>query len=448
MNLKQLATIINAELLHATGDETFQGINYDSRTVKPQQLFFALAGEKVDGHQFLEQAFNQGALAAVVSQKTAFNYPQLLVKDTLAAMLKLAAYWRNQFDVFSFAITGSCGKTTTRAMLQKICEQVAPTLASERSLNTNVGVPYTILQLNDRYRYYVQEIGANHKLEIDELVRIVKPNVSIITLIAPIHLEGFGSIAGVIKAKSEIFNGLGENGVAVLNRDDAEFDALYHNAQPHRVVTFGVHKDAMVRATDVALNEKGQLRFNLHLPEQEPLLIQTEILAKHNVTNALAAASAAWVAGIDAEAIHQGLSSTQAVYRRFVQHQGFRGATIIDDSYNSNPVALKAAIDWLVSQSRRPILVMGEMGELGERAPQFHEELGEYAKTHGVQQLYCWGTLTQHSAKAFGDRAYYFEDKNALIDQLKQQVEQDHMILVKGSLYTAMNQVTEALLKA
>ncbi|MBT8506653.1 UDP-N-acetylmuramoyl-tripeptide--D-alanyl-D-alanine ligase [Coxiella-like endosymbiont of Rhipicephalus sanguineus] len=445
MKLSQIAHILNAKFKGKDGD--FESISTDTRTIQPGSLFIALQGPHFDAHNFIDTAVERGAMGAIVSRWIAISLPQIYVNDTHAALIQLGSHQRDQMrEVIVIAVTGSCGKTTTRALLASVFRQQGNVLASERSFNNNIGLPLTLMRLRAEHDYAVVELGANHLAEIAQLAQIAKSNIAIITNAGPAHLEGFGSIEGVAKAKSEIYQRLSPNGIAIVNNDDPFRDFWREIIGVRRTITFACNNRADVAAKNISVNPKGQSRFRLILPNGE-VDVQLSLLGKHNVMNALAAAAAAYAEQLPIMTIKAGLEAASAVSGRLASLKGYRGATIIDDSYNANPLSVSAAIDVLATCGSRSILVLGDMRELGEGGDQLHRKMGEQALQSGIHELFCYGSLTRHTVEAFGKNAYHFDDQEKLLRALKNNLDENTVVLLKGSLYMNMGKIVKGLIE-
>lgn len=443
MKLSQLVQILDAKFRGEDG--YIESISTDTRTIQPGSLFIALQGPRFDGHSFVDVAAERGAIGVIVSRWLETTLPQICVNDTHTALMQLGSYQRDQMkEVTLIAVTGSCGKTTTRAFLANIFSQQFNVLASERSFNNNIGLPLTLMRLRADHDYAIVEIGANHLGEILQLVQIAKPNIAIVTNAGPAHLEGFGTIEGVAKAKSEIYQKLTSNGVAIINNDDCFSDFWREIVGVRQAITFACNSEADVVARDISLNSEGQPNFRLVLPSGE-VDVQLSLLGKHNVMNALAAAAAAYAQELSIDTIKLGLESTSAVSRRLTSKKGYLGATIIDDSYNANPLSVSAAIEVLAACGRRSILVLGDMCELGPGRYEFHRKVGEHALKAGICKLFCYGPLTQYTVEAFGNNAYHFDNQEKLIIDLKSNLDGNTVVLVKGSLSMNMEKIVKGL---
>lgn len=437
-----------AEVLGVAGqsqDAEFQSISIDTRTLSPGDLFIAIRGPHFDGHDFIEKAAEKNAAAAMVMQFSSSPIPLLKVTDTRKALMDLAAYHRAQSRSTVISVTGSCGKTTTKTLLASVFSQHGQTLSNNRSFNNDIGVPLTLLRLKSAHRYAICEIGGNHPGEIAALTHLVKPDIAIITNAAAAHLEGFGDVDGVACAKGEIFQGLKDKGVAVINADDTYADFWKKQVGgDRRIVTFGIKNSADVMAKDIQTNAQVQPTFRLVSPEGE-ITITLQLIGEHNIMNALATAAAAYVQNIPMLKIKKGLEATQAVHSRMVEKKGYKGAVIIDDTYNANPLSVSAAIALLAKREGDSVLVLGDMLELGDNTDQFHKELGQQAEKDGIHRLYCLGEHSRHAAEAFGENAYHFEDRESLVKSLRDHLHGDMTVLIKGSNSMGMNQVAAAL---
>lgn len=444
----QLSTIqrlLNAE--HTGSDATFQRVSIDTRTLQPGDLYVAIIGEHLDGHDFIKAAKEKKAAAVLVSKPVDTVLPTLLVEDTTKALGQWAAYHRNQFHIPIIAITGSCGKTTTRSLIANILQQADTTLSSQKSFNNAIGLPLTLLGLNDTHRYAVLEMGTNHFGEISYLTHIAKPTIALITNAAPVHLEGLKSVEGVSRAKGEIFEGLATDGVAIINADDPFADDWMKLAAPRKCLTFSIEGSADVYAKNIHCDNKEATTFTLVTPDQE-IAMTLPLLGKHNVANATAAACIAYALSLSPQHVQTGIRTVVPVDNRLNTYTGHQGAHIINDSYNANPVAFKAAIAILADQPGKRILVSGDMKELGEQAKQYHEELGLEAKKQGIEFMYAYGELSQFTAQAFGENAQHFLDQDTLIAALKPLLDPQTTVLIKGSLSMNMRHIAEALKKA
>lgn len=446
MRLSEAAEALQVGL---RGDDVeFTSCGTDTRTLSKGALFIALRGANFDGHDFVDQAIQSGAVAAMVEQD--YNdktLPILIVKNTRGAMGKLASAWRDKFELPVIAVTGSNGKTTVKEMLASILSRQAPVLSTQGNFNNDIGVPLTLFGLDAGHKFAVIEMGANHVGEIAGLTAITKPNVALITLCSPAHIEGFGSVAGVAEAKAEIFSGLLPNGTAIINIDDEYAPYWREKAGDWKQLSFGLNKIADVSAKDIKLDHHlGSSEFVLTTANGE-IAIKLNLLGLHNVKNALAACACCIAIDIPLPLIRDGLQSMQAVKGRMQSKAGLRNSRIIDDTYNANPASLDAAIEAVCGASNRCWLVLGDMGELGEAAPASHQQAGAYARAAGIERIYALGELSKHAVRAFGKGARHFNNRESLIEAIKTELEDGLTVLVKGSRAMAMEHVVQALVQ-
>ncbi|MCW8982770.1 MAG: UDP-N-acetylmuramoyl-tripeptide--D-alanyl-D-alanine ligase, partial [Gammaproteobacteria bacterium] len=352
------------------------GVSSDSRNIESGNLFIALRGPNHDGHQHVQMALEKGAVAALVDHQLDIDIPQIIVTDSRIALGQLANHWRRQCGTPIVAITGSNGKTTVKEMVASILGEVGTTWSTPGNLNNDIGVPLTLLKLQQSDQYAVIEMGANNHGEIDYLTHIAQPQVAVITNASEAHLAGFGSLAGVVKTKGEIFNGLDNEGIAIINGDDPHADEWRAMNPNRRVITFALESEADVNSVPVDL----------------------PLLGEHNQLNACAAIAAVRALNVDEHAIVNGLKSLQPVKGRLQLRQGINGATVIDDSYNANPSSLRAGLKVLAGYNGLRLLALGDMGELGDADLAAHTEAGINAKAIGIDQLFSTGTLSQNAA--------------------------------------------------
>lgn len=443
MRLSELVLATHGQLVG--NDVEFCCVGTDSRAIKQGQLFVALKGENFDGRAYANQSLAQGA-AAVLVAKASNASPAVVVQDTRLALGELAAYWRAKFGMPVVAITGSNGKTTVKEMLTAILKVAAGddarVLATQGNLNNDIGLPLTMLNLREQHHYAVLEMGMNHRGELSYLTRLAKPNIALVNNAGTAHIGELGSVEAIAKAKGEIFEGLANDGIAIINADDVFADLWKKLASKHQQMTFGLETKADVTAKYVLhgsssevelMTPVGNVAFSLPAP------------GLHNVRNALSAASAALALNVALDDIAKGLSSFAGVKGRLQTKQGIAGAKLIDDTYNANPMSMKAAIDVLKASVGQRIFVMGDMGELGADAQTMHAEIGAYAKEAGIQKLFALGSLTKNAVSAFGLDAAHFETVESLADALKQNMGTDVTVLVKGSRYMKMERVVDAI---
>jgi UDP-N-acetylmuramoyl-tripeptide--D-alanyl-D-alanine ligase len=429
-----------------TAPIAFNGFSIDTRTLQPGNLFIAIKGERADGHDFLAAAQEKGAAAALVTRLVDSTLPQLQIDNTIAAMGTLGAAWRSQFTLPIVAVTGSNGKTTLKNMIASIltaaCNDPSAVLATQGTLNNDLGLPLTLARLEAQHRYAVIEMGMNHPGEIAYLTQLTNPHVAVITNAAASHLEGVGDLAGVARAKSEIFIGLANDGIAILNRDDAFFPFWREQIGKHAYLTFGLHPDADISTT---LTDAGSA-LNIHTP-QGSVQVLLPLLGKHNVLNALAATAAGLAMGVDLTAIKTGLEKVAPAPGRVQLHTLTNGVKVIDDTYNANPFSLQAAVETLKSFAGKKILVLGDMKELGLDAQSFHAIAGEQIRQAGIQYLFTYGELSKNTAQTFGEGAQHFNEQDQLVNALKPFLQNQTTVLIKGSRSMHMEKVVAGLVQ-
>lgn len=422
-------------------------VSTDTRKIVAGDLFIALTGPNFDGHEFIQQAIDKGAIAAVVDHWVDASIPQIKVSDTKIALGKLGAAVKEEVNPRTVGITGSCGKTTVKEMVASILSCRGNVLATEGNFNNDIGVPLTLLRLDKTHDFAVVEMGANHRGEIAYTCGLVNPDVSTIVNAAASHLEGFGSLLGVARAKGEIFKGLRDGGKAILNLD-SQFYEFWKGKSAHAVQeTFSMEQPADYMPEEVTLGMNGCAQFDLRTP-QGSVWVDLPIPGMHNVNNALVAAALAMSVGATLEDVKMGLQNMQQIHGRLNVKQLTNQVRLLDDTYNANVASVNAAIDLLGSFSGRRILVLGDMAELGEKARYYHEQVGEYALQGGIDRMYTLGVLSQHSSDMMEARGKHFTDVDELVAQMTDDLRNekcDLSILVKGSRSAKMERVVSAL---
>ena len=388
----------------------------------------------------------------MVSQRSTAKHPHILVADTRAALGRLASAWRDKHQLKVVGVTGSNGKTTVKGMVAAILARLGPVLATEGNFNNEIGLPKTLFKLDANHQYAVLEMGANHQGEIARLAAIGKPDVAIVTLCAPAHLEGFGSIEGVARAKGEIFSSLPADGVAIINADDAYYEYWCGVAGSREVISFGVENTAAdVSAKEIRSNGMGEgMSFTLDLMGREA---QTRIPhdGTHNVMNALAAVAACRAVGCELDEIVAGLSHSDVVSGRLNIHQIDASTRVIDDTYNANPTSLIAAARVAAESGDDVWVVLGDMGELGPSSDDLHAQCGRDLKSLEIKKLFTHGEMAKRAGQAFGNDELNFVDKsvlsNRLLENLAHKEARALTILVKGSRTMRMETVVDDLLQ-
>jgi len=439
--LNKAAAAMHGEL-HGP-DRAFAGVSTDTRTIRDGELFFALQGPNFDGRDYVGIARDAGAAGAVVAGAVNDDLPQIVVDDAKIALGQFGAAWRNEYDVIVVGITGSNGKTTLKELVAACLSQDATTLATQGNLNNDIGMPLMLARIDASHRYVVLEMGANHAGEIAYLTALANPDIVTITNAGSAHLEGFGSVEGVSRAKGEILQNPSRPDVAVLNADDQYFDYWSSLVPDVRSLNFGFGHEADVRADDIVAGVRGT-DFALHVAGKS-LPVSLPLAGIHNVRNACAAAAIAHALGIALDVIRAGLESVNPVGGRLEPLRGVNGATLFDDSYNANPVSAIAAAEFVASLPGESWLVLGDMKELGDDAAELHREVGEAARASGVSRLFAYGDLASNAAEGFGEHASWYTSIDALVDELGAGMSSGVNVLVKGSRSMRMERVVDAL---
>ena len=432
--------------LRAAGeDAAFHGVSTDSRTTPAGALFVAVRGPRFDGHDFVGAAAARGAAAALVERAPDARHRSRSFSCAIpcARSASLPRHGGRRFrDLVLVGITGSNGKTTVKEMVAAIFRTLGPVSATRGNLNNEIGVPLTLCDLDAGHRTAVVELGANHRGEIASLTALARPSVGVITQCAPAHLEGFGSVEGVARAKGELFEGLPDDAAAVINADDSFAELWRGLARPRRCISFGAGAGADVRVR--VRPGAGPTHVSLDTPVGR-VEIDLALAGAHNAFNAGAAAAAAIAAGAGLDAIREGLACVRPEKGRLESKRGPRGAEIIDDTYNANPVSLRAGLRVLGAKPAPRWLVLGDMAELGPEGASLHAQAGCDARRHGVERLLVVGELSVEAVRTFGAGATHFPDCAALVHQLRDELPDGATVLVKGSRSMAMERVVEAI---
>ncbi|MBN2008137.1 UDP-N-acetylmuramoyl-tripeptide--D-alanyl-D-alanine ligase [candidate division KSB1 bacterium] len=422
----------------------------DSRKIAPGDVFIAIRGERFDGHEFLPQIFENGAAAAVVdrhwSENNSVHGACIIVDDTLFALQEVAHTYRRKLSIPVIALTGSNGKTTTKEMIGAVLSQKWDILKTQGNLNNHVGVPLTLLELNDAHEIAVIEMGTNHFGEIKRLAEIAEPTHGLITNIGPAHLEFFGSLEGVAKAKTELWDFLRTHDRKIfVNIDDPLLEA--NMAAPGDYVTFGFESDADIGAEYLGSNPMGCPKIRMKQTD-----IQLQIPGLHNIHNALAASAIGLEFGLCMDDIRNALEQFKPTSKR-MEVVNVRGITVINDCYNANLASVKKALHTLkeMKTSGKRIAVLADMLELGDSSQAHHRAVGEYAAAMAIDALYAFGPESKQTADAATaagiSNVNHYDDKSGLIKDVKNHVTAGDIVLIKGSRGMAMEEVTQALLE-
>ena len=444
MGLQEMQKLTGGQLYGA--DATFNSVSIDTRTLQAGELFFAISGENFNGNSFVNAAAEKKAVAAITSEKIEVAVPTLQVEDSRIALGKLGASNRELSEARVIALTGSQGKTTVKEMTASILIHCGEVLKTKDNLNNDFGVPLTLIKLEEKHQFAVVELGANAPGEIAYISALTKPHVAHITNIAPTHLEGFGDLDGVAKAKGEIWESLSDDGIAVLNLDDAYGGEWMEKLKNRNFVSISAEGKAIAdfKVSKLQFDDAMHAIFSLISPEGA-IEIKLPLLGQHNVANALAAAALSMQVGAKLNEVKKGLESMQAVEGRMQTQTGLNNSTLIDDSYNASPSSFQAAIDVLAQHEGLTIIAMGEMAELGEEKNKAHEDIGIYAKQKGIDFIFGVGELTEFAIQGFAGEGEIFSDLNTLSLHIKPLLKKQVKVLIKGSRSAGMNKLVQLL---
>lgn len=457
--IEEIRTAARAEVLSAANPGPLSNIRIDSRKTDAGDVFVAIPGTRFDGHDFIDEVIGRGVRCVIIGREKSGALPVqkwggagvccLAVDDTVSALGRLAGYRREKAGIPVVTITGSNGKTTTKEMTASVCRRRFRTHSTSGNFNNEIGLPLTLFGLDDTHEVAVLEIGMNHPGEIRRLSAICRPDIGLITNIAPAHLEGLGNIETVAKAKGELLENIRPGGTVILNADDPHGIGLREKASC-RVVLFGRSAEAQVRAEKI-IPLDGAVLFTLVLPDAE-VDVRLNVYGKFMTYNALAAAAAGHLLGIGPAEIKAGLEDFRGVKGRMAVRHTPAGAYIIDDTYNANPGSMTAAINALsgLTGKKRGILVAGDMLELGEAASRYHEQIGRTAAQSGINRLYLTGENACHVARGalaagMDGKEIFVGTKTDIIRELTPILEADDWVLVKGSRSMGMEEVVEKL---
>ena len=444
MRLQELQELTGGQLFGA--DAAFNAVSIDSRSLQADELFIAISGENFNGNNFVGAAAEKQAAAAITTEKTDVDLPVLQVKDSRLALGKLGAHNRELSKAKIIALTGSQGKTTVKEMTASILACCGEVLKTQGNLNNDLGVPLTLIRLEAGHEFGVIEMGANAPGEISYSSALTKPDVAHITNIAPTHLEGFGDLDGVARAKGEIWENLNEGGIAVINLDDAYGGQWLERLNGMNVVSVSAlgKANADFTISDLQFDDAMHSVFTLHSP-QGSVEINLSVPGQHNVANALAAAAMSMQVGAGLNEVKEGLQNIQSVDGRMQVLTGLNNSTLINDSYNASPSSFRAAIDVLAEHKGTTIIAMGDMGELGSEAEQAHKDIGEYAKAKGVDHLFGIGSLSELAVSEFTEGGKFFSDMHELAEHITKMLDQQVKVLIKGSRSAGMDKLVPLL---
>lgn len=445
MRLNDLSSIFNIKGINS--DQTFKGVSINSRNTMPSNLFIAIKGTRFDGHDYVKDAADKGAIAAVVERfNPKLSIVQLVVSDTLKALGDLASVWRAKFRVPVIGITGSVGKTTVKEMIGAILSQLGSCLTSQGNMNNEVGLPLTLFSIAKDTDFVVVEMGAAKNGDIDYLAKIAKPDIGVITCCAPAHLEKFESLENIAITKGALVSNLPSDGTAILNREDQFFNYWEKINSSSNLISFGNNGDCF-SSQELIQSDSSSFQVN---HQSFTGKVKIEQLGKHNIKNALAAAATSCALGVDFGTIAKGLMNTPKISGRLFWFKGER-SNILDDSYNANPRALSAAIDAFCYEKGEKWIVLGDMLELGLNAQELHDESIIKMNKAGINRLFTIGSFSAKSSQHFERTSENFTNVNDLILRLKELIcasEYKVSVLIKGSRALNLELVVEALKEA
>lgn len=415
-------------------------INTDTRTLCDGEVFLALKGPNFDGHKFIEQAKQKGAIGVIVDHAVDTDIAQFVVADTRIALGTIGTAVMAQVAPKTIAITGSVGKTTVKEMCAAILSSKGDVLATKGNFNNDIGVPLTLLRLEPQHRFAVIELGANHIGEIAYTTAMTKPDVAVVCNVAAAHLEGFGSLQGVAQAKGEIYDGLKEDGIAIVNCDSDFSQYWLDKLATRNIKCFSSSEKLDIWAEDISLDAQARASFTL-CTKQHSVPVKLALPGKHNISNALIAAALTSEFDVSLEEIASALATMGEVKGRVNLIEASDSLIIIDDTYNANVKSVKAAIDLLSDIQGHRILALGDMGELGEDARKYHQEVGEYALAQGIDELFTLGVLSKCASDVFGLPNRHFSNREQMLQQIQNsisKVDKKITLVVKGSRSSRM----------
>ncbi|MCO7244878.1 UDP-N-acetylmuramoyl-tripeptide--D-alanyl-D-alanine ligase [Halomonas sp. Mc5H-6] len=439
-----VAAALAVEAPPSLADMPISTVVTDTRKMVAGGLFVALKGPRFDGHDLLAEAQQAGAVAALVEAPVNSSLPQLVCPDTRLGLGLMSAAVREDWQGPLVAVTGNSGKTTVKDMTAALLAPLGAVHSTQGNLNNDIGAPLTLLALTPDHQVAVVELGANHLGEIAWTTRLARPQVAVITNVTGAHVGEFGGMGQIAQAKGEVLSGLADDGVAVLNRDDHYFAYWAACAAPRHVISFSIKAPADIWAEALSCDSQGRYAFTLNYQGRSLGRVQLPLLGKHNVSNALAAAAAALSLGVPPAQVIERLARLSALPNRLGVLPGLRGVSLLDDSYNANPGAVKAALETLMSLPGPRWCALGAMGELGSDSSALHADIGRYAAQLGVDLLLTLGEAAKPASDAF-DGGLHFNDHATLVRHLHNTLPPNASLLVKGSRSAGMERIVTAL---
>ncbi|QJC30340.1 UDP-N-acetylmuramoyl-tripeptide--D-alanyl-D-alanine ligase [Enterobacteriaceae endosymbiont of Neohaemonia nigricornis] len=445
-NLTQIADITNGILI---GDNTsIRSYSINSKIIYNNCMFIAICGKKFDGHNYINEAIKNGAQALLVQQYIRTIIPQIIVNDTIFSLGLISAWKRSQFKNTVIGITGTSGKTSVKEMTVSILQRIKKTIYTIDNMNNHIGVPLTLLNLNNTYKYAVIEIGANNLYDISYISNIVKPNIAIINNISIAHLEGFKNLNNIIKSKIQIFNYLKNNGTIIINYDDDHQKNILHTIKHNNILTFSINnKNTDFFTSNIQINT-DKIEFNLHTPIGIQLINLFIIGGIHNIQNALASAVIAFTMGITLEDIANGLKYFKPIQGRMYPIFVSKNKLILNDAYNANPNSVIQAINILQKITGPKLLIIGDMMELGTKTLFYHEYIGKKLSGTNINFIFSIGNYSKYITKNISNAKHFLSSQD-LITQLFITIQnlQHYTILFKGSYHSHIGKLIKIFLE-
>ncbi|MHC2994818.1 MAG: UDP-N-acetylmuramoyl-tripeptide--D-alanyl-D-alanine ligase [Candidatus Atribacteria bacterium] len=458
--VRELIEATSGRIIHGNQNSIINRISIDSRTLVPGDLFFAIIGTRFNGHNFIIEAFNKGASGAVVCkdigslfQKEEIDKNKIIieVKDTLSALQDWSKYHKNKFKTFNICITGSNGKTTTKEIIAHILSQKFPLLKTSGNYNNEIGIPLTLLQLNNLHKILIVEMGMRGLGEIKILTNFVPPDLAVVTNIGEAHIGLLGSKDSIFKAKSELLQSLNKDGIAVLNRDDPYFLKMLEIVKGKKIITFGLENKSDIMACNIRMIGDRGMKLTLKIKDVEDREIFFPLLGRYNIYNALAASAVAFALEVESNLIERRLANFKPLDMHMHLNNFYNGIKILNDSYNASPLSVKKALETLteVAQSHRKIAILGDMLELGEKTDFYHKEIGREVAKLSIDTLITLGKGGRIIAQSFlengakKDQVFSFEknEKKYLTKKLWSLLRPGDFVLLKGSREMQMEEI-------
>ncbi len=429
-------------------DKEVDNITIDSRTVTENSLFVSIVGARVDGHTFISQVYEMGAVCVLserelTDEEKSANKPYILVKSSLMAIKQIAAFYRNELDIKVVGITGSVGKTSTKEIISSVLDTRYNVLKTQGNFNNEIGVPLTIFRIRDEHQVAVVEMGINNFDEMNRLSAIARPDIGVITNIGICHLENLGDRDGVLRAKTEMFNYLNDNAIVVLNGDDDKLSTV-KEVNGREPVFYGIDNNCNVAADNILSKGLKGIDCDIHI-NNDVISVHVPVPGRHMVYNAMAAAAVGKELGLSNEEIKQGIEKMETISGRFNIIEG-DGITIIDDCYNANPVSMKASLDVLNLADTRKVAILGDMFELGENEVELHKGIGEHLENTDIDLIICVGKLS-HNIKPHNKTVHYFNNLEELFTKINELIMERDTVLIKASHGMEFNKIVSILRK-